>query len=214
MLQQSSKMEAVGLLAGGIAHDFNNILTVIKGFTELALFNPSDQASVIENLQDIQAAEERATELVKQLLAFGRKQILQPSIFDLNIHLEEMQTLLRRLIRENIELELQFDLSECKILADPVQIEQIIVNLVVNARDAIVGHGKITLSTAILPLTDVQNLLIDHQINSEKVVRLSISDSGIGMSLNTLDHIFAPFLKITLENLLHQSQHVHQACYC
>jgi two-component system cell cycle sensor histidine kinase/response regulator CckA len=182
-LRQAQKMEAIGKLAGGIAHDFNNLLTAITGYSEMSLrrLDPGDQ--VHRNLTEIQHASARATSLTRQLLAFSRKQILQARVFDLNGVVTEMEKLLRRLIGENIELKTVLESDLGYINADPGQIEQVLMNLVVNARDASADYGEITIETANVDLED----------GSRPYVLLSVSDHGTGMDEVTRKRIFDPF---------------------
>ena len=191
-LQQSRKMEAVGRLAGGIAHDFNNLLTIITGYTDLALSRPGVPLELRIDIERVESAAGRAAALVRQLLAFSRKQVLQPKTLDLNAIVVNMDSLLRRLIDDNIEMvtRVQHDLG--KVKADPAQIEQVIMNLVVNARDAMPDGGRLVLETT--------NLDLDAAYASEHVsvkpghyVMLAVSDTGIGMDEQTLAHIFEPF---------------------
>jgi two-component system, cell cycle sensor histidine kinase and response regulator CckA len=188
-LQQSQKMEMVGRLAGGIAHDFNNMLTLILGHSEMALelFDPSQ--AVYADLEAIRQAATRSADLTRQLLAFARKQIVVPKILDLNSEVEHMLPMLRRLIGEHITLEWKPCSKNVHLKIDPSQIDQIVVNLCVNARDAITGNGSITLETGALSARDAstpENLYLDY-------VTLSVSDDGCGIDQNNLDHIFEPF---------------------
>lgn len=192
-LQQSQKMEMVGRLAGGVAHDFNNMLTVILGHSEMALelFNPSDE--VYADLEAIRQAATRSADLTRQLLAFARKQIVSPKVFELNTAVEELLPMLRRLLGEHITLVWIPDCKNSLINIDPSQIDQILVNLCVNARDAIKGNGRITLESGSHNRSDIASeagnsdaLLVDY-------VTLSVSDDGCGIEQNDLEHIFEPF---------------------
>jgi two-component system cell cycle sensor histidine kinase/response regulator CckA len=189
--RQSQKMDAVGRLAGGIAHDFNNLLTVIRLNTEIIMeaFDPDDPRS--DDVKQIRSAAERASTLTKQLLAFSRKQILQPRVLDMNSVVATVEPMLRRLIGEDILIG-----SSCGargyLVADPGQLEQILVNLVVNARDAMAEGGTITIET--------KNVDLDETYTSEhapvvpgRYVMLSVSDTGVGMSADTREHAFDPF---------------------
>ncbi|HEY3134349.1 MAG TPA: PAS domain S-box protein [Gemmatimonadaceae bacterium] len=189
--RQSQKMDAVGRLAGGIAHDFNNLLTVIRLNTEIIMegFDPTDPRS--EDVKQIRSAAERASSLTRQLLAFSRKQILQPRVLDMNSVVSSVEPMLRRLIGEDIAIA-----STCSargyVVADPGQIEQILVNLVVNARDAMPQGGTINIET--------QNVELDETYTSEhapvipgRYVMLAVGDTGIGMSRDTREHAFDPF---------------------
>ncbi|MHA1520314.1 MAG: response regulator [Promethearchaeota archaeon] len=193
-LRQAAKMEAVGRLAGGIAHDFNNILTAIQGFAELALLDLDEPSSLKENLKEIQLAENRAANLVRQLLTFSRKQVIQPKAFDLNQHLSSMNSLLMRLIREDVDLVMHIDLDhEMLLFADPVQIETVIINLVANARDATTENGKIIIETSYRSITDQKKEAFTLAIPVGDYVLLSVSDNGIGMSQETKNHLFEPY---------------------
>lgn len=191
-LRQSQKMEAIGQLAGGVAHDFNNILTVITGTCELILYDISQDDPLRKDIVGINEAAERAASLTQQLLAFSRQQVLQPEILSLNVIINTMENILRRLIGENIELVTAPDPELGYIEADPSQIEQIILNLVVNARDAMPDGGKLTIET--------QNIYLDKaytrqhiDVKSGDYVMLAISDTGQGIDEKTLNRIFEPF---------------------
>ena len=191
-LRQTQKMEAVGRLAGGVAHDFNNLLMVMRGYGEL-MFNRLDANDPLRrNAEEIQKAAERATALTQQLLAFSRKQVLQPKVLDLNAVVTDVEKMLRRLIGEDIKLAAVLDLALGWVKADPGQIEQIILNLAVNARDAMPQGGRLTLKTA--------NVTLDQAYVRQHVgatpgpyVLLAVSDSGVGMDAETQSHIFEPF---------------------
>ena len=190
--QQSRRMEAVGRLAGGIAHDFNNLLTIIKGYTELAAQRKSIPVQVRTDIEHIEDASERAAGLVRQLLAFSRKQVLQPKNLDLNAVVLGLEKLLRRLIGEDIEMKTVVSAGLGTIKADPAQVEQVLMNLVVNARDAMPSGGRIIVETA--------NVDLDKAYASEHVtvkpgsyVMLAVSDTGTGISAETAAHIFEPF---------------------
>jgi PAS domain S-box-containing protein len=191
-LQQSRKMEAVGRLAGGIAHDFNNLLTIIKGYTELALNRSAAYPEIRSDIERIENASERAAALVRQLLAFSRKQVLQPKTLDLNSIALNLDKLLRRLMDENIEMITRVDENLGAIKADPAQIEQVIMNLVVNARDAMPKGGRLTLETANVELDSLY--AADHvSVRPGRYVMLAVSDTGTGMDRDTVAHIFEPF---------------------
>jgi PAS domain S-box-containing protein len=191
-LQQSRKMEAVGRLAGGIAHDFNNLLTIIKGYTELALNRTVPHPEIHADIERIENASERAAALVRQLLAFSRKQVLQPKTLDLNSIALNLDKLLRRLMDENIEMITRVDENLGAIRADPAQIEQVIMNLVVNARDAMPKGGRLTLETCNAELDSAY--ASDHaSVRPGSYVMLAVSDTGIGMDEETVAHIFEPF---------------------
>ena len=190
--RQSQKMEAVGRLGGGIAHDFNNLLTIIRGYSQLSLLDLKESDPLWGNIQEIQKATQRATDLTRQLLAFSRRQILDLKVLDLNTLLRELDKMLRRIIGEDIELVtlLSGDLGRVKI--DPGQIEQVILNLAVNSRDAMPSGGKLTIETA--------NVVLDEEYAHAHVavipghyVRLSISDTGVGMPQELKEKVFEPF---------------------
>jgi len=191
-LRQSQKIEAIGRLAGGIAHDFNNLLTVIKGYSQLSLLDLNESNPLWGNIQEIQKATQRAADLTRQLLAFSRRQILDLKVLDLNALLKDLDKMLRRIIGEDIELVtlLAGDLGRVKI--DPGQIEQVILNLAVNSRDAMPSGGKLTIETV--------NVVLDEEYAHAHVavipghyVRLSISDTGVGMPRELKEKVFEPF---------------------
>lgn len=191
-LRQSQKMEAVGRLAGGVAHDFNNLLMVIKGHTELLrnVLPPADEYS--RKVEQIERAADRASGLTRQLLAFSRLQMLQPKVINLNDAVSDMGRLLPRLIGEDIELVIHASENLGAIRADRSQMEQIIMNLVVNARDAMPDGGKLIIETSNVELDRLYNE--KHPIVREgRYVLLCVSDTGMGMSLETQAHIFEPF---------------------
>jgi PAS domain S-box-containing protein len=191
-LQQSRKMEAVGRLAGGIAHDFNNLLTIISGYTELALNRPNLPGEVHADIERIENAAGRAAALVRQLLAFSRKQVLQPKILDLNQIVLNLDSLLRRLMDERIEMLTRVKEDVGKVKADPAQIEQVIMNLVVNARDAMPEGGRLIVETSNADLD--ASYAIDHvTVKPGRYVMLAVSDTGVGMDQHTVAHIFEPF---------------------
>jgi PAS domain S-box-containing protein len=191
-LQQARRMEAVGRLAGGIAHDFNNLLTIIKGYTELALMRAKGLPELKADVERIEDASERAAGLVRQLLAFSRRQVLQPKVLDLNGIVVGLDKLLRRLMDEDIEMLTVADESVGAIKADPGQIEQVIMNLVVNARDAMPAGGRLIVETANAELDAAYAR--DHvSVRPGHYVMLAVSDTGTGMSAETVAHIFEPF---------------------
>jgi len=190
--RQAQKMEAIGRLAGGVAHDFNNLLTVITGYTDLLLSHYTGDAALSADLKQIARAGERAARLTRQLLAFSRKQVLQPTILDLNEIITDLDKMLQRLIDENISLVPMLAQNLGRIKADPGQIEQIIMNLVVNARDAMPNGGKLTIETANVYLNeDYANRHVD--VKSGWYVMLAVTDTGIGMDAATQSKIFEPF---------------------
>jgi PAS domain S-box-containing protein len=191
-LQQSRRMEAVGRLAGGIAHDFNNLLTIIKGYAELALQRSGVPRELQADVRQVENAAERASTLVRQLLAFSRRQVLQPKALDLNAIVLGLDKLLRRLMDETIEMVTRCDERVGTVKADPAQIEQVIMNLVVNARDAMPKGGLLTIETANVELDSTYAR--DHAtVKPGPYVMLAVSDTGIGMSPETVAHIFEPF---------------------
>ena len=191
-LLQAQKMESVGRLAGGVAHDFNNMLNVILGHAELALERVAPEDPLHEDLTEIFDAGRRSAEITKQLLAFARRQIIVPRSVYLNDAVERMLKMLRRLLGEDIDLAWKPGAGLWPVLIDPVQIDQILANLCVNARDAISGVGTITIETGTICIDEAY--CADHlEFMSGEFVVLSVSDSGHGMDKDTLDHIFEPF---------------------
>ena len=190
--RQSQKMEAIGQLAGGMAHDFNNLLTVITGYTQFLQFRYSDDEKLGTDLDEIQQASERASRLTRQLLAFSRRQMLKPEILDLNEIVVNIDKMLRRLIGENIEFQtmLAVDLNHANV--DPGQIELVIVNLIVNARDAMPRGGQLSIKTANVFLNG-DDLTSHSEIEAGHYVMLAVRDTGEGMDKETLMHIFEPF---------------------
>ncbi|HOP30988.1 MAG TPA: PAS domain S-box protein [Spirochaetota bacterium] len=191
-LNQSQKMESVGRLAGGVAHDFNNMLGAIFGYTELSLRKIAPDHPVYTYLQDIKKAAERSANLTRQLLAFARKQTVAPKILDLNETVEGMLKMLRQIIGEDISLEWLPSANPVMIKMDPAQVDQLLVNLCVNARDAITDTGKVTIETDKTVFTEADKIKDESILPGDYVV-LVISDNGIGMDRETLDHLFEPF---------------------
>ena len=185
-------MESVGRLAGGVAHDFNNMLSVISGNADLALLDANPEDPVCKNLQEIRKAAERSTKIVRQLLAFARKQVVSPKVLYLNDTLEGMLKMLRRLIGEDIDLIWKPDTNLWLVSVDPSQIDQILANLCVNARDAISGVGKITIETHNVTLKETDSVEYGGVAPGEYVM-LAVTDDGSGMDRETLDNIFEPF---------------------
>jgi PAS domain S-box-containing protein len=191
-LQQAMKMEAVGRLAGGVAHDFNNLLQVINGYAENGIGKLAPEDPLRKDLQSILESGQRAANLTRQLLAFGRKQLLRPVVLDINKTLGEIEKMLRRLIGEDIEIVLVHAANLGKVKADPGQLEQVLLNLAINARDAMPHGGKLTIETA--------NAELDEQYAAQHVgvapgsyVMLAVSDTGCGMDEATQAAIFDPF---------------------
>jgi PAS domain S-box-containing protein len=191
-LRQAQKMEAVGRLAGGIAHDFNNLLTAITGYSDLTLRRLAADDSLRRNVEEIKKAGERAASLTRQLLAFSRKQVLQPKVLDLNAVVSDMEKMLRRLIGEDIELRTVLASELGSVKADPGQIEQVIMNLAVNARDAMPNGGNLIIETENVYLNE--GYATSHvAVNPGAYVMLAVSDTGEGMSEETQSRIFEPF---------------------
>jgi PAS domain S-box-containing protein len=191
-LQQAQKMEAFGQLAGGIAHDFNNILAVVNGYSEILLHNTNLDAATRSGVQEILNAGSKGASLTRQLLAFSRKQVLQPKLVSLNNVLEDMHGMLRRLIGADIEMKLALDSTLAPVLADPSQMEQVILNLCINARDAMPDGGTISIHTSIVEL-GAQQVAQDFPTEAGTYICLCVSDTGTGMNPETLSHIFEPF---------------------
>jgi signal transduction histidine kinase len=189
---QTQKIETVGRLAGGVAHDFNNILTVINGNAEMSLVNLTPADPFYEAFTEIKKSAERASNLTRQLLAFSRKQIVEPKIVNLNQILLDMDKMFRRLIGEHIELVTIPDMKLQMVRVDPGQVEQVLINLVVNARDAMPAGGKLTIETKNIELEEeyVHSHLL---IAPGRYVMFAVSDTGVGMDADTLSHIFEPF---------------------
>ena len=190
-LRQAQRMGAVGRLAGGVAHDFNNILTVIMGYSELALYRLGSNHGVSKHLGEIKMAAERAASLTRQLLAFSRQQVLFPRILDLNSVVNNLTRMLLRLIGEDISLSFKAG-AVGNIKADLGQVEQILMNLVVNARDAMPQGGTISIETS---RVDLEDGYVDSHLSVQpgRYVMLSVSDTGCGMDEKTVPHIFEPF---------------------
>ncbi len=191
-LRLSQKLEAVGRLAGGVAHDFNNLLTVIAGHGDLLARQLQDGDARRHGIEEIRKAAERAASLTRQLLAFSRKQVLQPKVLDLNEVLSEIQVVLRRVLGEDIDLATRLDPGIGRVRVDPGQIEQVVLNIAVNARDAMPTGGRLSLETT--------NVFLDAEFSRQhpptppgRYVLLSIADSGCGMDEETCAHLFEPF---------------------
>ncbi len=191
-LRQAQKLEAVGQLAGGIAHDFNNLLTVIEGYAEMLRADQQPEDPNAVPLGEILVAAQRATALTRQLLAFSRRQVLQPIRLNLNANVASTQRMLARLLGENIEIETTLASDLWHVFVDPGQIDQIIINLAVNARDAMEEGGTLTVATANIDARDPQQAL-NLQLPPGEYVCLSLADTGHGMDEETQRHIFEPF---------------------
>jgi PAS domain S-box-containing protein len=191
--RQAQKMEAIGRLSGGVAHDFNNLLVVITGYSELLLQRHlNEQSPLYKYVEEIKKAGDSAAGLTRQLLAFSRSQVLQPRILNLNEVIVSLEKMLRRLIGEDIDLVAVPDPNLGQVKADPGQIEQVILNLVVNARDAMPQGGKLTLETANVELDEIYTG--KHVgVSPGQYVMLAVSDTGLGMDAKTQSHIFEPF---------------------
>lgn len=191
-LQQSQKMESIGRLAGGVAHDFNNILTAQMGFCELMMLKLRPEDPLAEDLAQIDACVEKAAALTRQLLAFSRRQILQPIVYDLNELVLNLDKMLRRLIGEDLSLVTVMASGPMMVKTDPGQMEQVLVNLAVNARDAMPDGGKLTI--ALSPVEFVEPYTNGHMgVVPGRYVMLTMSDTGCGMDNETRSHIFEPF---------------------
>lgn len=191
-LRQAVKMEAVGRLAGGVAHDFNNLLTVINGYSEILLARPDSDDSIREMLAEIHKAGKRAEKLTQQLLAYSRKQILQPKVLEINAHIADIKKMLHRMVGEDMEIVASLDPELGRIKADPTQLEQIVINLATNARDAMPQGGTMTIKTRNTDLDE--KYAADHAGSRPgRFVMLEIADTGCGMDERTKQHIFEPF---------------------
>ncbi len=189
---QAQKVQAIGQLTGGVAHDFNNILTVIIGYSDLALRQMPAQSTAHGSVEEIRRAADRAAALTRQLLAFSRRQVLQPRVMNLVTVISDMEKMLRRLLGEHIELVLVAPQGVGNVKADVGQIEQVILNLVVNARDALPSGGRLTLETGNVRLDD-RYAAIQDGVHPGDYVMLAVSDNGTGIAPEVMEHIFEPF---------------------
>jgi PAS domain S-box-containing protein len=192
-LRQSQKLEAVGRLAGGIAHDFNNLLTAIQGNAEMLLMEAPDTGPLREDLMEIKRASIRAAGLTRQLLAFSRKQMLAPKVLDLNASVREMERMLARLLGEDVTLVTRLDAHASRVRADPGQLEQVIMNLAVNGRDALPRGGTLVIETADTRLTEEDSRRYPYSVVPGPYVQLTVSDQGVGMPPEVLARVFEPF---------------------
>jgi two-component system cell cycle sensor histidine kinase/response regulator CckA len=191
-LRQSQKMEAVGRLAGGVAHDFNNMLQIINGYSELVIDQLPPQAASRSSVQEIKNVVERAAGLTRQLLAFSRQQVLAPQVMDLNVAIANLSKMLRRLIGEDVELVITEGQPLSRVKADPGQIDQVILNLAVNARDAMPHGGKLAIETSNVEI-DADYALAHFPMTPGTYVMVAVSDTGHGMDAETQAHVFEPF---------------------
>ncbi len=191
-LQQAQKMEAVGRLAGGIAHDFNNILTVITGYCEMAIEEAGANPSLKGSLEQIKRASRRSATLISQLLTFSRRQILLPRVFDLAGLVDEMEGMLRRLLGEDVRLQTAREGDSHLVNADSGRMEQVLMNLAVNARDAMPGGGQLDIRTRVVRLAP-EDLVGHPEVQPGEFIGLSVSDTGLGMDAATQARLFEPF---------------------
>jgi hypothetical protein len=198
-LLQAQKLESIGRLAGGIAHDFNNMLFAIRGYSEILAEDLSpdrdgrfDFDGALRSVAAIASAADRASLLTSQLLAFSRRQIMTPRVIDVNAGVRGVEPMLRRLIGENLRLVLHLDPSAGRVRVDPGQLDQVLVNLVVNARDAMPGGGTVTIQTANV-VFDEPYTLEHFDVKAGPFVLVAVSDTGVGMDRETREHIFEPF---------------------
>ena len=192
-LRQSQKMEAVGRLAGGVAHDFNNLLTAIQGNVEMLLLEVPHGGAMRDDLMEIKRAATRAASLTRQLLAFSRKQMLAPKVLDLNAVVRELERMLARVIGEDVQLVTELGAVHASVLADPGQLEQVVLNLAVNARDAMPRGGTLRIGTREVVLSEADAEHYPYRVEPGAYVRLTVSDTGVGMSPEVLARVFEPF---------------------
>lgn len=190
--QQAQKLESIGRLAGGVAHDFNNLLTVISGYAELAMRQLSEDSPLQDWIAEITQAADRAAALIRQLLAFSRKQVIEPKVLDLNRVIHDLSGLLRRLVGEDIDVSTILESTGGRVLADDGQLQQVLMNLAVNARDAMPGGGKLTITTSDVEIDD--SYVASHPgSQSGAHILLAVTDTGVGMDEETQLRIFEPF---------------------
>jgi two-component system cell cycle sensor histidine kinase/response regulator CckA len=191
-LRQAQKMEAIGQLAGGIAHDFNNILTAILGYSDLLTTAVGEKSPLMPSIEEIKKSGERAASLTRQLLAFSRRQVLEPKVLDVNALVSNLEKMLHRLIGEDVRLVTVLDPTVGRVRADAGQIEQVVMNLAINARDAMAKGGKLTIETSDVELDETYAR--EHvSVRAGRYVMLAVTDTGTGMSAETTSHIFEPF---------------------
>jgi signal transduction histidine kinase len=196
-LIQTQKLESIGRLAGGIAHDFNNLISVIMGNAEILLEEPQGRGGRRE-IEEIEAAAGRAGGLTRQLLAFSRRQVLEPRVLDLNHVITNLEDVLRRLVGEGVELDTRLEPGPATVMADEVQVEQVLMNLAVNARDAMPQGGHLTITTSRARLDELY-AGVDLLLAAGDYVRLTVTDTGLGMDAETRAHIFEPFFTTKAE---------------
>jgi PAS domain S-box-containing protein len=192
-LRQAQKMEAVGRLAGGIAHDFNNLLTAIKGNAGLLLAELPGASPWREDAEEIERAAQRASDLTRQLLAFSRRQVLQPRVVDMNAVIGETHRMLRRLIEEDVRIDVRLSPQPGWVRADPGQVEQVVLNLAVNARDAMAGGGTLTIRTGVAQVPPEPGAAWPYYVAAGDYVRLDVEDTGPGIVPEVMQHLFEPF---------------------
>ena len=191
-LLQSQRLEVIGRLAGAVAHDFNNLLTIINGYAEIALASVNPRDPLFESLAEIKSAGDRAAALTQQLLAFSRRQVMQPALLDLDEVLAEARGMLQRLLGQGIDLAVVAEAPAGRVNADRVQLQQVLMNLASNARDAMPSGGKLTIGTACVELGEEVRATAPH-LAPGPYVRLSVTDTGTGMDQGTLEQAFEPF---------------------
>jgi PAS domain S-box-containing protein len=191
--QQAQKLESIGRLAGGVAHDFNNILTIINGYSDFLITALDRTDPLWSSADEIRKAAERAASLTKQLLAFSRKQVIEPKILDVNTTIRDSEQMLQRLLGEDIMLATRLDPFLGQVMADPEQVHQVIMNLAVNARDAMPDGGKLDISTANVEVALDDDAITQPDAKAGRYVMITVTDGGTGMDENTRQHIFEPF---------------------
>jgi two-component system, cell cycle sensor histidine kinase and response regulator CckA len=192
-LRQSQKMEAVGRLAGGVAHDFNNLLTAIQGNVEMLLLEVPQAGAIRDDLLEVKRAASRAASLTRQLLAFSRKQMLAPKVLDVNAVVRELERMLCRVIGEDVQLQTVLRAFRSTVMVDPGQLEQVVLNLAVNARDAMPRGGTLRIETREVQLTEAEAQRYPYHVDPGAYVRLTVTDTGVGMAPEVLARVFEPF---------------------